>query len=285
MYIRTQWFAIVGKLDLSEFTIDIDPYVFQYIQSLDKNFTSLRRESIYGFSSFYSMRIYELIMQWSLTKNEIAYQVSTLKELLGVNEIVETKNGRTVVINKSYNNFHKFELRILKPSIEEINEKSEIIISYEKVYSGRRIDGIIFRFEFKKEFKNILEEKKNKKKKKTENPKNKDFKIPNILKMEEEIQVLFVKDFGDIDFDKSEYLYLLILTQKQTLSRDGVEKIGIKSYGYFKTVLKAKIDEQEFKEKELKYLETLTPEEESEWMSFYSNLNVVEFVEKIKGKK
>ncbi|MDO7204265.1 replication initiation protein [Paraclostridium bifermentans] len=77
-YIETQWYKIKGKLDLEtldlildEVKLILDDDIFEYVQSLDRNFTGLKLESLYSFKSFYAMRIYELIKQWSNTKKKL----------------------------------------------------------------------------------------------------------------------------------------------------------------------------------------------------------------------
>ena len=91
-YIRTQWYKIYGKVDLSEVKLELDIDVFEYVQSLDKNFTGLRLETLYAFKSFHSMRIYELLKQWCETRTEIPYTVDSLKELLGIEDNAGYKN-------------------------------------------------------------------------------------------------------------------------------------------------------------------------------------------------
>lgn len=95
------------------------------------------------------MRIYELLKQWSTIKKNISYKVDLLKELLGLEEIIERKDGKEKIINKSYRNFGLFEKRIIIPAVNEINEKSEINVTYTKEKEGRKVVGITFHVKLK----------------------------------------------------------------------------------------------------------------------------------------
>lgn len=154
-YVKTQWFAVIATNDLLHYQIDIDKYVFQYIKTLKKCFTTLNSATVYSFSRFYSMRIYELIKKWFPTKKDIEYTLDELKTMLDLQVKTEIVNGVEKTVNKTYVNNSNFERRIIKKSIEEINEKSELNVTYEMIKKRRKYYSIIFHVSSK----NIIEEK------------------------------------------------------------------------------------------------------------------------------
>lgn len=60
---------------------------------------------------------------------------------------------------KSYNRINNLKARALEPAIDEINEKTDINISYENVKRGRTVTGLKFTVKPKAKFKKALEEK------------------------------------------------------------------------------------------------------------------------------
>ncbi len=126
--------------------ISIDKDLVPYIFDLKKEFTRYQIENILELKSSYAVRIYELLKQYeNIGKREIT--VKELREFLGIED-------------DEYPRFYDFERRILKVAEEEINECTDIRVSYEKIKKGRRINSILFTIEAKEvdEYKTYLEE-------------------------------------------------------------------------------------------------------------------------------
>lgn len=236
-YIETQWYKIKGKLDLESLSLILDEVklildddVFEYVQSLDRNFTGLKLESLYAFKNFYAMRIYELIKQWSNTKKEIVFEPATLKELLGVDKISGYKN---------YTNFRK---KVIEKAINEINEKSELDI--EVVHDkkgGKSVKEIKFIIKNDKEKVNTDDVKEDII---TSTEEIKEFNMPKI-NFDNGFDNLFSRQFKDYDFYDPEYHLLLLESRDITLSKDGLPKdalIGKSNYRLFAQTLINKIN-------------------------------------------
>lgn len=249
-FIRTQWYKIKGKVDYSNISLIIDEDVFKYIQSVNKNCTYLRLESLYSFKSFYSMRIYELIKQWCNTKKSIPYDLESLKELLGLEVREEFVKGIKKTINKSYDNFNNFDKYVLKKAIEEINEKSEITIEY-KPYErkGKKITSIMFDVEYKegqaplrksKELMPIPGEDP------SENNEGDESNVPSILPegllIDKRLTSLFTRTFKAYDFTDVDYYSALIESMEVALTKDNVDIITAKNFKVFKGTFDNKID-------------------------------------------
>nr|WP_195366181.1 replication initiation protein [[Eubacterium] tenue] len=236
-YIETQWYKIKGKLDLESLSLILDEVklildddIFEYVQSLDRNFTGLKLETLYAFKNFYAMRIYELIKQWSNTKKEIVFEPATLKELLGVDKISGYKN---------YTNFRK---KVIEKAINEINEKSELDI--EVVHDkkgGKSVKEIKFIIKNDKEKVNIDDVKEDII---TSTEEIKEFNMPKI-NFDNGFDNLFSRQFKDYDFYDPEYHLLLLESRDITLSKDGLPKdalIGKSNYRLFAQTLINKIN-------------------------------------------
>ena len=236
-YIRTQWYKIRGKLDMSEVKLILDEDVFDYVQSLDRNFTGLRLETLYSFRSFHSMRIYELLKQWSETKNEIAYEIDTLKELLGVEN------------NRGYKNFSNFNKYVLEKAKKEINEKSEFSISIKTKKVGRSVKGVCFVID-KKEERNRFAIDDNEKSSIIENIKTKlDVEdIPYKRLFDSYSIEKFISDFGDYNFKEIKYKNVLRDSIMASLDKDDAESLCKKTYNYFKKTLENKLNDLSKKE-------------------------------------
>lgn len=239
-YIRTQWYKIYGKLDLSEVKLQLDEDVFDYVQSLNKNFTGLRLETLYAFKSFHSMRIYELLKQWSQTKTEILYPIDSLKELLGVED------------NVGYKNFANFNKYVLQKAKKEINEKSELTIEVEGKKEGRAVKGVCFKIlDIDKSNNTNLVNPSEPIEELIEEPiigTNK-FYIPKELNIDKKLETLFSRQFNKYDFTDTDYYSLLLESEEIALKKDGSTLITALNYKLFAKILKTKIDNFEYRRK------------------------------------
>lgn len=279
-YIRTQWYKIYGKLDLSEVKLELDIDVFEYVQSLDKNFTGLRLETLYAFKSFHSMRIYELLKQWCETRREIPYSLDTIKELLGVEE------------NAGYKNFSNFKKYVLDKALKEINEKSELTVEMEAVKEGRKVVGIVFKvikYDKPERIQAPIVPEVPAEEPAQETPAEEStpstFFIPEELKMDSRLKGLFTKQFNQYDFNDADYMTELIEAESMTLLKDDASSITALNYKLFAKILSNKIETLEARKKaeleeaeENKYWQMLS--EVDRELAFIAGLTCKEYYEK-----
>ena len=81
--------------------------------------------------SAFSVRIYEIMRSYVYQK-DVTFEINKLKSLLAVENV------------KSYNNFKDFRRFVLEKAQYEINEYTDINISFEPVTKGRKVVEIIF---------------------------------------------------------------------------------------------------------------------------------------------
>lgn len=126
-----------------KFDKDLMPFLARLKQ--ERETTWLRYNLMKQFNSFFSMRIYELLVRWRNTDHKkVTLELEELKKKLGV-------KGK-------YERMIDFERNTLIPAKKEINELSDIQMDYKKLSLGERkgagkppITHIEFSFKLKRE--------------------------------------------------------------------------------------------------------------------------------------
>ena len=108
-------------------------------------FTTLNLLTMKSLSSQYSVVFYELAVRYEKYK----IPKMTIQE---IREITQTTN--------EYSRFEAFRRRVLDVACNEISEKTDIILTYETIKSGRNISHIDFKIEQKEQFETVENEEK-----------------------------------------------------------------------------------------------------------------------------
>lgn len=112
-----------------EFTFD--PKLKPYLLQLKNKFTSYKLSNILNLKSTYSIRMYELMKKWQhLGRWECS--IDDLRGVLGAKDV------------KSYSVYGNFKNRVLLPSLGELNEKTDVQISFKERKKGRSVERIEF---------------------------------------------------------------------------------------------------------------------------------------------
>ena len=117
-------------------TLSFTKGLIQLAGKLKGSFSRYHLEQKAPLTSIYAHRLYEMMMQWRGSKN-VPYL--TYCEL----------RNRFDIADDEYNRVANFKARVLDPAVKQINELTDIIVSYEQYKQGRRIEGFIFKFKFK----------------------------------------------------------------------------------------------------------------------------------------
>lgn len=134
--LQTHWFSKVrynygeGTIDFS-FPLELKPYLLK----LQENFTPLDLNYILKLNSTHSIRFYELMRSLSF-RHTALIDLKDLKKMLGV--------------ENSYKEYSNFKLRILNPSMKEINNKTDIFFEYEEIKKSRKVITIRFFIKLKR---------------------------------------------------------------------------------------------------------------------------------------
>lgn len=116
-----------------KFSPELKPYMLQ----LKTHFTSYRLSNILSLKSGYAIRMYELMKRWQhLGRWECP--VDSLRETLGAT-------------TKTYSLYGNFKNRVLTFAIQEINEKTDLHITFKEIKKGRKVESIEFSIQHFKE--------------------------------------------------------------------------------------------------------------------------------------
>jgi len=115
-----------GRIDI-RFTEEIMPHLAE----LGKNFTMYNLKEISQFSSIYTTRLYELLMQFKTTG---IFNISV--------EDFRYKSGCITIFSR-YNDLKRF---VIEHAVKEINSHYEINLTYTEEKSGRKVDHLKFKF-------------------------------------------------------------------------------------------------------------------------------------------
>ena len=133
--VKSRWISQVKYLD-NEGAIEIafTPAVVKGISRIngaEDFFTSYLLEQTTAMGSNYSVRLYELLAQWKKAKSSPVFELNKFREQLGLGV-------------DEYKRMGDFKKRVLELAVSEINEKSDLKVSYEQEKRGRRITGFKF---------------------------------------------------------------------------------------------------------------------------------------------
>lgn len=114
----------VAKIELDR---DLVPYLFD----LGQKFTQYQLYNILAMRSAFSVRFYELMKSYAFQKSK-TFDIDELKRLLMVEDV------------KSYKDFSLFRTYVLEVAEREINELTDITISFEPITQGRKVVKVRF---------------------------------------------------------------------------------------------------------------------------------------------
>ena len=116
--------------------------VVPLITRLEANFTSYEIQQISSLTSAYAIRLYEVLIKWRSTSKTPMMMLSDLRGKLGVE-------------NNEYEMMSDFKKRVLDIAINQINEHTDITVTYEQHKAGRVITGFTFSLKQKKQPKDV----------------------------------------------------------------------------------------------------------------------------------
>lgn len=129
-------------------TIEFSNSVMPYLCQLEQQFTNYQLRNISAFKRTYSIRLYELLTQYRSLESRII-------------SVVDLRV--TLKLDDKFQEYKELRRKIIDPSVQEINEKSDLKVSYKPLRKGRFIDSIEFYIEVDTQIK-IFENQRNIKK-------------------------------------------------------------------------------------------------------------------------
>ena len=130
--VRSRWVSEIRYID-NEASVKLifSPTVSPLITLLEKNFASYELEQVAQLNSKYAVRLYEVVIAWRSTGKTPMIAIDELRNRLGV-------------LDNEYTVTADFKRWALDKPIKQINEKTEINLSYEQHKNGRKIVGFTF---------------------------------------------------------------------------------------------------------------------------------------------
>ena len=105
--------------------------VLKYISQLKNRFTTYKLRSIANLQSGHSIRLYELLMRFNST---------------GIRKISLVDFRSALGLDDKYTEFRDLNKWVIKSAVKELNQRSDLIISYETTKNGRTVVGLVFEF-------------------------------------------------------------------------------------------------------------------------------------------
>ena len=113
-----------------------DEMLVPYVSKLETQFTSYQIGSVSALSSTYAIRLYELLSQYKKIGRR-TISVGDLKQYLECD-------------SAAYDRMDNFKRRVVDIAVQQINQCTDLQVSYESEKMGRRVVGFCFDFQLKR---------------------------------------------------------------------------------------------------------------------------------------
>lgn len=120
-------------------TVRIDDRLAPYLFNLGQRFTQYQLKNILGMKSQFSVRFYEIAKSYEF-KQDIIFDLADLKRQLMVDDV------------SSYKDYSLFRKKVLEPAEREINDLTDINISFQPIKQGRKVVKIQLKIQKKEIF-------------------------------------------------------------------------------------------------------------------------------------
>jgi plasmid replication initiation protein len=115
--------------------VELTRLVLPHLFDLKDNFTSYALAAALRLTSKYGKRIYQLCSQWKDVGETKKYDLQDLKKMLG---LIDEKG------NEKLKEFTDFRKTVLDVAVKQINEHTELHVSYKLEKAGRSYKNVIF---------------------------------------------------------------------------------------------------------------------------------------------
>ncbi|MHA3081571.1 replication initiation protein RepM [Acinetobacter sp. ANC 5502] len=138
-HVKSRWVSEIRYVE-NEALIKLifAPSVVPLITRLEQHFTSYELKQVSQLSSRYAIRLYELLIAWRSTGQTPIFELSQFRNQLGISD-------------DEYKRMELFKRRVLDVAVSQVNELTDITVSYNQHKKGRTITGFSFSFKQKKE--------------------------------------------------------------------------------------------------------------------------------------
>lgn len=133
---RSRWVSEIVYID-GEASVQLTfaPSIVPLITRLEERFTSYDVDQISNLTSKYAVRLYELLIAWKAT-GKASFDLEDFRDKIGLD-------------SNEYRPMSNFKRFVLDLAISQINEHTDITVSYEQKKKGVKVSGFAFRFKQK----------------------------------------------------------------------------------------------------------------------------------------
>ena len=135
--------SCIYRHSTSEIVLRYDPNLKPYFLQLNQNFTKYFLKNILELKSFYSIRIYEMLKQYEKLRERVI-EIDHLRKMLEIQP-------------SEYKLYADLKKRVLLTAEKEINEKTDLLVSFEEIKTVRKITAVRFKIEKKSSISSIGE--------------------------------------------------------------------------------------------------------------------------------
>ena len=141
--LKARWVTKIGYIEKeATVTLYLSEEILSMVGKLESQYTTYFLNQIADLTSMYAVRFYEMIIQWRQAKVVPTISLEELRDRLGIKP-------------EEYPRMHDFKKRVLDLALEQINEHTDIKVSYVQEKTGRRVTGFNFKFKEKTKDKTI----------------------------------------------------------------------------------------------------------------------------------
>ncbi|MDC9623170.1 replication initiation protein [Xenorhabdus sp. XENO-7] len=116
--------------------------IMSYLTQLKGQFTKIVIKNVSTLKSVYSIRIYELLIQFQSVGDRLI-NLEDFRSMLGLDD-------------KKYSTFNSLNQWVIKPAIKELNKKSNLIVSIDTVNKNRNVVTLYFHFKEDQQIKMVI---------------------------------------------------------------------------------------------------------------------------------
>jgi len=134
-----------GELEAT-FSMGMKPFLLELISK--GHFTQSKLLNFLALKSKYSQRLYEILKSYTYYDPKRAYIV--------VIEKIELEALKKMLNAENYREYKNFKVRVLDIAMRQINNVTDILVSYEPIKTGRLTTHIQFNIQIKKPFERLI---------------------------------------------------------------------------------------------------------------------------------
>jgi len=136
--LTVRWVTAMNYLENEALvTLRFGPEVIPHITRLEANFTGYDLQQVADLKSAYAVRLYELLIRWRSTGRTPVFAIEDFRGQMGLHP-------------DEYQRMGAFKERVLDLAIQQINQHTDINVSYQQQKQGRLVVGFSFSFEQKR---------------------------------------------------------------------------------------------------------------------------------------